>query len=431
MSLPTTETAQIAVIGLGYVGLPLALALSRHFPTLGFDIDKGRIAELRRGVDRTGEVDPAVLRAGLLSLADDPATLAGRNVFIIAAPTPVDDDNKPDMSALLAACRTVGAHLGKGGVVVSESTVYPGVTEDVCGPVIAAASGLKSGHDFFLGYSPERINPGDREHTVERIRKVVAGQTPDVATLLASLYGAITSGGVYVARNIRTAEAAKAIENAQRDINIAFINEVAQIARRLGLSIHDVLETAGTKWNFLPFQPGLVGGHCIGVDPYYLAHCAQALGHEPEIILAGRRINDGMADFIAGCVDEEIRREDGAKDARILLLGLTFKEDVPDLRSSKSVDLIHGLVKRGHKVDVHDPMADADEARRHYGVELLTGLERATGYDAIVGAVGHRSYRDFTAATFERLVRPSGLIADIKGIWGKTKLPAGRRRWQL
>ncbi len=431
MALPTTETARIAVIGLGYVGLPLALALSRHFPTLGFDIDKARIAELRRGIDRTGEVEPAILRGGLLSLTDEPAGLAGRNVFIIAAPTPVDANNKPDLSALLAACRTLGSHLGKDSVVVSESTVYPGVTEDVCGPVLEAASGQKAGQDFYLGYSPERINPGDKEHTVERIRKVVAGQTPEVAQLLASLYGAVTSGGVYVARNIRTAEAAKAIENAQRDINIAFINEVAQIARRLGLSIHDVLETAGTKWNFLPFQPGLVGGHCIGVDPYYLAHCAQALGHEPEIILAGRRINDGMADFIAGCVDEEIRRDGGNIGARILLLGLTFKEDVPDLRSSKSVDLIRSLAKRSYNVDVHDPMADADEARRFYGVELLTGLENATGYDAVVGAVGHRSYRNFTAATFERLLRPGGLIADIKGIWRTTTLPEGRRRWQL
>ena len=416
----------IAVVGLGYVGLPLAVALARHYPTLGFDISRGRIAEIRAGRDRTGEVADDVLAASTLEVTDDSARMAGRNLFIVTVPTPVDDHNEPDLTAVLAACDTIGRHLVTGAVVVFESTVYPGVTEDLCGPALERASGLMCGRDFHLGYSPERINPGDRVHTVDRIAKVVAGDTPEVAALLERVYGRVTTGGIHVAPNIKTAEAAKAIENAQRDINIAFINEVAVIADRLGISVYDVLAAAGTKWNFLPFTPGLVGGHCIGVDPYYLAWCARQLGHEPEIILAGRRLNDSMADRIA-------RRVDGllGGPARILVMGLTFKENVPDLRNSKSVDLVRALAGFGHRVEVHDPVADAGEAAEHYRLELAGDLAALSGYDAVVGAVGHAAYKALDGAGLARLLRPGGLVADFKAIWRDVALPAGYRRWQL
>jgi len=416
----------IAVIGLGYVGLPLAVALARHFPTIGFDISKGRVEELRRGHDRTGEIDEPALKASALKVSDRAADTAGQDVYIVTVPTPVDDDNEPDLSPVLAACETVGRQMRAGAVVVFESTVYPGVTEEICAPALERASGLKYGRDFRLGYSPERINPGDRLHTVDRITKVIAGDTPEVADLLAKIYGTVTSGGVFKARDIRTAEAAKAIENAQRDINIAFVNEVALIADRIGISVYDVLEAAGTKWNFLKFSPGFVGGHCIGVDPFYLAHCARKLGHEPEIILAGRRLNDSMGDKMAERVHGLVGRA-----GRVLVLGLTFKEDVPDLRNSKVVDLVAGLKKRGQQVDVHDAVADAGEARHIYGVELAGPLEGLAGYDAVVGAVPHADYRAMDGQALARLLVPGGLVADIKGIWRGTALPDGVRRWQL
>ena len=310
----------IAVIGLGYVGLPLALALAHHGPTTGYDRDRRRIAELQDGRDRTGEVGAEELARSPLALTGDPERLAGHEIFIITVPTPIDRQNRPDLSAVIAACGTIGRALRPGAIVVLESTVYPGVTEEVVGPVLAEVSGLQPGRDFFLGYSPERINPGDRQHTLERITKVVAGQTPEVAERLAAVYRRVAGGQVHLAPDIRTAEAAKAIENAQRDINIAFVNEVAMICQRLGLSIHDVLEAARTKWNFLDFRPGLVGGHCIGVDPYYLAHKAEAVGYHPQIILAGRAVNDAMPAFVAECLAARL-----APGARILSLGLTFK----------------------------------------------------------------------------------------------------------
>lgn len=417
---------RIAVIGLGYVGLPLAVAIARHFPTTGFDIHPGRIAELVSGHDRTGEVEATALRSSTLRLTSDPEKLRGADIFIVTVPTPVDSDNKPDLTPLLKACRTVGTMMSTGAIVVFESTVYPGLTEDVCGPALALASGAICGRDFFLGYSPERINPGDRDHTVDRIVKVVAGQTPQVADTLAAVYGSITSGGVHRASSIRVAEAAKVIENAQRDINIAFINEVTMICQRLGISVQDVLETSATKWNFLNFKPGLVGGHCIGVDPFYLAECAKALGHDPEIILAGRRINDGMSTFIAGRIDEVL----GGKPSQILVLGLTFKENVPDLRNTKVVDVIAALQAKGHDVKVHDAFADPDEAMRAYGIPLLARFDESD-YDCVVGAVPHRPYVGFTAETFATLVRPGGLVADIKGMWRSLDLPDGLRRWQL
>jgi UDP-N-acetyl-D-galactosamine dehydrogenase len=422
---------RVAVVGLGYVGLPLAVAIARHFPTTGFDIHPGRIAELASGIDRTGEVEPTALRSSTLRLSSDPEKLRGADVYIVTVPTPVDADNKPDFNPLLKACRSVGAAMGPGAIVVFESTVYPGATEDICGPALERASGAVCGRDFFLGYSPERINPGDREHTVDRIIKVVAGQTQQVTDTLAVLYGSITSGGVHRATSIRVAEAAKVIENAQRDINIAFINEVTMICQRLGISVQDVLETSATKWNFLNFKPGLVGGHCIGVDPFYLAECATALGHNPEIILAGRRINDSMGAFIAEQIDRALAGEDTRQaPARILVLGLTFKENVPDLRNTKVVDVVTRLQRCGHQVQVHDPFADPDEAMRIYDLPLLARFDEG-GFDCVVGAVPHRPYLEFTPETFGALLRPGGLVADIKGMWRKLALPGNLRRWQL
>jgi UDP-N-acetyl-D-galactosamine dehydrogenase len=417
---------RIAVIGLGYVGLPLAVSIARHFPTTGFDIHSGRIAELASGTDRTGEVETTALRSSTLRLTDDVEKLRGIDIFIVTVPTPVDADNKPDLTPLLKACRTVGGVMSAGAIVVFESTVYPGLTEEVCGPALAKASGSICGLDFFLGYSPERINPGDREHTVDRIVKVIAGQTQQVTDTLAAIYGSITSGGVFRAASIRVAEAAKVIENAQRDINIAFINEVTMICQRIGISVQDVLETSATKWNFLNFKPGLVGGHCIGVDPFYLAECAQKLGHHPEIILAGRKINDAMGSFVAERIDDSL----GSKPSRILVLGLTFKENVPDLRNTKVVDVIAALKSKGHDVLVHDAFADSDEALRIYGLPLLARFDEGN-FDCVVGAVSHRPYVNFTAETFAALLRPDGLVADIKGMWQKITLPEGLRRWQL
>lgn len=420
------QNSRIAVIGLGYVGLPLAVALARHYPTVGFDISEPRVAELHTGFDRTGEVDKAVLRASTIKLSAKMDDIKGADVYIVTVPTPVDDQNEPDLRPVLSACRSVGAVMAKGAVVVFESTVYPGVTEDICGPELARVSGLTCGVDFFLGYSPERINPGDREHTVDRITKVVAGQNAEISALLGSIYGTVTSGGVFLAASIRVAEAAKVIENAQRDINIAFINEITLIFQKLGISVYDVLDASATKWNFLNFKPGLVGGHCIGVDPFYLARCAQDNGYHPEIILAGRRINDGMgpwiAEQVAGLVDPA---------ARILVLGLTFKENVPDLRNSKVVDVIRGLRDRGMSVDVHDPYADPVEATHEYGETLIPSLDGLGGYDCIIGAVPHAPYLGFTDESFETLLKPGGLVADVKALWRGKSLPAGLRLWRL
>ncbi len=426
----------IVVIGLGYVGLPLAVALARHFTVIGYDIDQGRVAELQRGEDRTREVESAVLRASTLQLSADAAAIKGHDLYIVTVPTPVDEQNEPDLRAVRSASRSVGAAMQRGAamasgtVVVFESTVYPGVTEEICGPIIAEVSGLKQSQDFFLGYSPERINPGDKVHTVDKIAKIVAGENAAVAAMLAEVYGKVTSGGIHLAPTIKTAEAAKVIENAQRDINIAFMNEIAMIFGKLGISTHDVLEAAGTKWNFLKFQPGLVGGHCIGVDPYYLAHRAQALGHDPRIILAGRAINDGMSRFVA----EQVHAGLGGPDAapgRVLVLGLTFKEDVPDLRNSKVADLVRALESLGHQVAVHDPLADPNEAQHEYGIMLAPRLEGLAGFDAVLGAVPHEAYRRLGPDQLAALVKPDGLVADLKGMWRGLDLPAGLRRWGL
>ncbi|WP_188640990.1 nucleotide sugar dehydrogenase [Blastomonas marina] len=406
----------VTVIGLGYVGLPLAVALAKHFDTVGFDVDARRIAELRDGHDRTDEIDGERLSASTLALTDDSNAIPPSDFYIVTVPTPIDAERKPDLSLVEAASRTVGALLpaaiaaGKTPIVVYESTVYPGVTEEVCGPILGQVSGKACGEDFFLGYSPERINPGDREHTIEKITKVVAGQTPEVLDAVADLYGAVTSGGTFRAASIKAAEAAKVIENAQRDINIAFMNEIAQIFGKMDLSIWDVLAAARTKWNFLPFTPGLVGGHCIGVDPYYLAHRAEELGHDPRVILSGRGINDSMARFVA----ERLHGARGHKPGRALVLGLTFKEDVPDLRNSKVADLVAGLAELGHDVTVHDPLADSPEAEHEYGLTLdPQALERT--YDLVVLAVPHRDYRDMGSEALRQLLAEGGTLADLKG----------------
>ncbi|MFL6859893.1 MAG: nucleotide sugar dehydrogenase [Sphingomicrobium sp.] len=421
-----SEPKRIVVVGLGYVGLPLAVALARKFEVTGFDVDSGRIAELKRGHDRTREVAEADLRSSSLALSDDAQTCAGADVYIVTVPTPVDDSNHPDLGAVLAATRTVARLIDpqRRPTIIYESTVYPGVTEDICGPEIERTAGLTRGRDFRLGYSPERINPGDREHTVDRITKVIAGEDSEVVEQLAAIYGAVTSGGVFRAASIKAGEAAKAIENAQRDINIAFMNEVAQIFSKVDLSVWDVLAAAKTKWNFLGFEPGLVGGHCIGVDPYYLSHLAQQLGHKPRVILAGRETNDGMGAWIADALHE--RRK---KAGKALVLGLTFKENVPDLRNSRSVDVVRRLQWLGHDVAVADPLADPAEVRREHGLDLteLNG-ER---YDLVVGAVAHREYRELSDGSIEAMVTPDGTLADLKNMWRDRTLPPAIDRWAL
>jgi len=422
----SSSDVRIAVIGLGYVGLPLALALARHYPVVGFDTNSERLESLTHGEDRTGEIPPEDLQSSPLTFALRADELADCNLYIVTVPTPINDDKTPDLSALIAASRDIGEVMSAGSVVVFESTVYPGVTEEVCGPELQRASGLKCGEDFFLGYSPERINPGDKEHTIDRITKVVAGQTLEVAALLRDVYGSALYGGVHVAPDIRTAEAAKVIENAQRDINIAFINEVAMIFQRLGLDTQDVLAAARTKWNFLNFQPGLVGGHCIGVDPFYLAHAARLAGHDPEVILSGRRINDSMAAFVAKQISAQLPDK-----ARVLVLGLTFKENVTDLRNSKTVDLIHALKDDGHTVDVHDVMADPVEAKHHYDIDLINELSACTGYHGVVGAVQHDAYRDLSAPALLKMIEAGGLFADLKGMWRHRELGPEARYWHL
>ena len=411
------EAARVVVVGLGYVGLPLAVALAGRFACVGLDIDARRIAELADGHDRTGEIERERLASSSLTLAADAAACPPSDFYIVTVPTPIDAANRPDLRLLEAASRSVGALLPAAvagrrvPVVVYESTVYPGVTEDICAPLLEAASGLECGRDFFLGYSPERINPGDKQHTIERITKVVSGQTPEVLARVAALYGAINGGNVFCAASIRAAEAAKVIENAQRDINIAFMNEIAQIFAAMELSVWDVLAAARTKWNFLPFTPGLVGGHCIGVDPYYLAHRAGELGVNPQVILAGRGINDAMARWVAGELHKARRGQPGS----VLVLGLTFKENIPDLRNSKVADLVAALAGMGHAVTVHDPHADPAEARHEYGITLAPDAF-SRRYDMVVLAVAHGDYLAMGGDGLRALVADGGTLADLKGV---------------
>lgn len=431
----TSPKPTIVVVGLGYVGLPLAVALARHFVVTGFDIDEERIDQLRKGFDRTHEIETDILKTTQLKLTDQPEKIKEQAIYIVTVPTPVTKDNLPDLTPLKKASETIGRVMGRGAIVVYESTVYPGVTENFCGPILEQHSGLIMGRDFYLGYSPERINPGDKEHTIDRITKVVSGQTTEVAETLRKVYGSMNQNNIFVAKNIKTAEAAKVIENAQRDINIAFINEIATIMNKLDLSIFDVLEAAGTKWNFLKFQPGLVGGHCIGVDPYYLAECARQLNHEPEVILSGRRINENMGNYIAGHVHQRLKQKkliSGTIDAmRILVLGLTFKENIPDLRNSKVIDVVRYLRAAGYKVDIHDVFADLKDAKQQFDLDLLPNLNEVKDYDCIIGAVAHQAYKQFGYSDFKKLLKPDGIVADIKNMWRKIAFPSPINYWSL
>ena len=425
-------TERIGVIGLGYVGLPVALAFARKFPeTVGFDIHREKVDELRRGYDRNQEHSAESLRSTTLRMTCNPEDLRRCTLFVVAVPTPVDKNNVPDLSPVERASETVGSVLAKGAVVVYESTVYPGVTEDVCGPILARASGLKQGVDFKLGYSPERINPGDKEHTLEKITKVVSGEDAETLERVASAYSAIVDAGVHRAPSIKVAEAAKVIENTQRDLNIALMNELAIIFDRLGIRTADVLAAAGTKWNFLKFRPGLVGGHCIGVDPYYLTTKAQQLGYQPEVILAGRRINNNVGAYVAQrLVRLLIEADITVKNARVGVLGLTFKEDCTDIRNSKVPDILRELRGFGISPSVHDPIADPAEAMREYGVKLVPA-EELLGLDAIILAVSHRGYLELGQPGILAMIRDGGVLVDVKSVLDPARTERKIRYWSV
>jgi UDP-N-acetyl-D-galactosamine dehydrogenase len=414
-ALPRPEETHVAVIGLGYVGLPLAVGFGRKLPTLGFDINAARIAELRSGRDHTLEVAPEELKAAAqLSFSADAGDLAACNVFVVTVPTPIDDAKRPDLRPLESASRTVGKAIRRGGVVIFESTVYPGATEEVCVPIIERESGLKYNVDFYAGYSPERINPGDKQHRLETILKVTSGSTPQTADFVDALYRQVVTAGTHKASSIRVAEAAKVIENTQRDLNIALINELALIFHRLGIDTSEVLAAAGTKWNFLPFKPGLVGGHCIGVDPYYLTHKAQQIGYHPEVILSGRRINDGMGGHVAHRVVKLMtQRRIHAAGARILVLGLAFKENCPDLRNTRVVDVVAELNSYHAEVEIHDPWVSAEEARHEYGLDLVSELKPGH-YDAVILAVAHHQFVELGADGIRALGKPGSVLFDVK-----------------
>ncbi|HEX5662926.1 nucleotide sugar dehydrogenase [Lysobacter sp. M15] len=415
------EDARVAVIGLGYVGLPLAVEFGKRYETLGFDIDEARVGRLQQGNDSNGECEPAEIAAAIrLQLSADPQALRDRNVYIVTVPTPVDEHKRPDLSPLVKASGTIGAVLKPGDVVVYESTVYPGATEEICVPELERVSGLRFNQDFFVGYSPERINPGDKLRRLPDIPKVTSGSTPEAADFIDALYSSIIRAGTHKASSLKVAEAAKVIENTQRDVNIALINQLALIFQRLGIDTHDVLEAAETKWNFLPFRPGLVGGHCIGVDPYYLIQKSQSLGYYPDILMASRRINDSMGRHVAASVIKRmIQKRISLSDARILILGLTFKENCPDLRNTRVVELAREFEQYGAKVDIHDPWADPEQTRHEYGIELLGTLPHQADYDAVLLAVAHDQYRALGIEGVRRLGQPDVVVYDIKSIFPK------------
>ncbi len=428
-----TQDTTIAVVGLGYVGLPLAVEFGKRYPTIGFDLSERKVAAYREFRDPTGEVTREELVAStLLSVTTDAAQLRQADFIVVAVPTPVDEAHQPDFRPLLGASEAVGRNLKRGAIVVFESTVYPGATEEICVPVIERHSGMTWKRDFFVGYSPERINPGDREHSLTRITKVVSGDTPETLERVAAIYESIIAAGVHRASGIKVAEAAKVIENTQRDLNIALMNELSLIFHKIGIDTLEVLEAAGTKWNFLPFRPGLVGGHCIGVDPYYLTHKADMLGYHPQVILAGRRINDGMGKYIAGeTVKQMIQAGVHVKGAQVIVLGLTFKENCPDLRNSRVIDVIRELASFGVNVHVHDPIADPAEAMHEYGVTLIpwASLPRA---QAIVAAVAHQEFMRRGVDDFVARLEPGGLYVDVKSRANMAELRAhGMRVWRL
>jgi UDP-N-acetyl-D-galactosamine dehydrogenase len=426
------ENLKIAVVGLGYVGLPVAVAFGNKHPVIGFDVNETRINTLKEGMDYTNEITKEELEKTQIEFSSDPACLKEAGFIIISVPTPIDEHNQPDLTPLLKASEMVGQHMKKGAVVVYESTVYPGATEEKCIPALEKYSGLEGGKEFFVGYSPERINPGDKKHTFTKITKVVSGQNEAVLNFVASVYESVVEAGVFKASSIRVAEAAKVIENTQRDVNIALMNEIALICDRMDIDTCEVLEAAGTKWNFLKFFPGLVGGHCIGVDPYYLTHKAQAVGHFPEVILAGRRINDGLGRYIArSLVKKMIQSNMPVQGGRVTVLGLTFKEDVPDLRNSKVIDVIRELQEYGIEVQVADACSATEDAERHYGL-TLTPDDELEPADAVILAVPHKSYKEAGWKQFNRLLNNNqGIVYDIKSVLNKKEKPENIQLWRL
>ena len=428
-----SQSPVIAVVGLGYVGLPLAVEFGKRFPTIGFDLSLRKVEAYRQFEDPTGEVSSEQLRAAtLLNCTTDGAALKDADFIDVAVPTPIDDARRPDFFPLISSSETVGRHMKRGAIVVYESTVYPGATEEICVPVLEKFSGLKWKQDFNIGYSPERINPGDKLRTLTKIVKLVSGDTPETLAVVQKLYGDIIDAGVYPASSIRVAEAAKVIENTQRDLNIALMNELSLIFNRMGIDTLEVLEAAGTKWNFLPFRPGLVGGHCIGVDPYYLTHKAEMLGYQPQVILAGRRINDSMGKYVAEqTVKRMIAAGQAVKDADIIVLGMTFKEDCPDLRNSKVIDVIRELQSYGVKVHVHDPLADNEECLHEYGIGL-TEWDQLPQASAIIAAVAHQPYKQMGVAKLLGKLKPRGVFADVKSVYDPaTVAEAGHDLWRL
>lgn len=423
---------KVSVVGLGYVGLPVAVAFGKQSQCIGFDINERRIAELRDGVDHTLEVSRSELVEADILYTSNPADLTKADFHIIGVPTPINASKQPDLTPLIKASKTIGPYLKQGDIVVYESTVYPGTTEEDCVPILERESGLKCGKDFFVGYSPERINPGDKERTFTNILKIVSGQTPEVLDIVADVYSSVVRPGVHKAPSIRVAEAAKVIENTQRDLNIALMNELAIIFNTMGIDTLEVLEAAGTKWNFLPFRPGLVGGHCIGVDPYYLTHKAELLGYHPDVILAGRRINDGMGNYLANEIIKQMNANGQAiNSARIAVLGVTFKENCPDIRNSKVIDVINGLKSWGVEVLVHDPQASSEETEHEYGVSLV-GDDEISNLDAIVMCVAHDEYRKLSASEIQGMLKKTGSIYDIKGILDRDKFAAHNiKLWRL
>ncbi len=424
---------KISVIGLGYVGLPVAVAFGTEIGrTVAFDINKARIAQLKAGYDATGEVDDHELAAADLLLSDNPEDLRRADFHIVTVPTPIDKSNRPDLSPLRSASKTVGSILKKGDIVVYESTVYPGATEEECVPILEQLSGLKAGIDFTVGYSPERINPGDREHRFTTITKVVSGQTPETLEIVAAVYGAVVKAGIHKAPTIKAAEAAKVIENTQRDLNIALMNELSLIFDRAGIDTRDVLDAAGTKWNFLRFTPGLVGGHCIGVDPYYLTHKSEELGYYPQVVLAGRRVNDSMGEVVANKVIRALLRDGATKNPTVTVLGLTFKEDVPDIRNTRVIDIIRSLEDAGIIVQVHDHHADAEEVVHEFAGLKLCGDGDLKPADAVVLAVSHREYVAKGWPLVQGLLKDgTGFVADVRAILPRNEVPVGIELWRL